>query len=176
MVEIEKKYLLMEDGIDHSTPNLKKISPSIDDLVSEVMKKGELIDQGYLPIAVGMKLSEAIGINVQFSPKEARLRHVRGKTLFTIKGKGGLVREEIERAVPIEVFTSYWKHTHGSRVDKVRLKVPYSGHTAEIDVYTNRPLVVAEIEVPSIEIAHSLPPLGKDVTEDPRYKNRNLAR
>jgi len=176
MDEIEKKYLLMENGVDHSTSHLQKISPSIDDLVREVMKRGELIDQGYLPLDIGMKLSEAIGINVHFSPKEARLRHVHGKTLFTMKGKGNLVREEIERAVPIEVFTNYWKHTHGSRVDKVRLKVPYSGHTAEIDVYTNRDLVVAEIEVPSIEIAQRLPPLGKDVTEDPRYKNRNLAR
>ena len=49
-------------------------------------------------------------------------------------------------------------------------------YTVEFDVYTDRDLIVAEIEVPSLDMLASLPVLGKDVTEDKRYKNKNLAR
>ena len=54
--------------------------------------------------------------------------------------------------------------------------MPFEGHTAEIDVYTNRDLIVAEVEVPTLKDAEKLSPLGKDVTTDKKYKNRSLAK
>ena len=59
----------------------------------------------------------------------------------------------------------------------MRLGVPYEHYIAEIDVYTDRQdLVIAEVEVPTKEIAYGLPALGKDITHDENYKNKNLAR
>jgi len=37
-------------------------------------------------------------------------------------------------------------------------------------------LILAEIEVPSLEDAKRLKPIGKDVTDDEQYKNKNLAK
>ena len=57
----------------------------------------------------------------------------------------------------------------------MRIKHPTQGLEAEIDFYLDRDLVTAEVECPSIEIAEGLCPIGKDITEDKTYKNKNLA-
>jgi len=75
-----------------------------------------------------------------------------------------------------ELFLEYWEHTEGKRVEKIRYEMQYLGNTVEIDYFTDRDLILAEIEVASEEDANSLEPLGKDVTLDKKYKNANLAR
>ncbi len=169
--EIEKKYLLWEDGIDYSTEALLKLYSSIQDLRDEVLNKGEPIRQGYMQIHAGEKLGESIGLKHDFQPDEARLRDKAGQFHFTLKGEGGLSRNESEEEISKKIFGEFWPQTKGRRIEKIRLEKPYDKHTLEIDVYTDRDLILAEIEVPTVEDAQRLVPLGKDVSEDERYKN-----
>ena len=174
--EIERKYLILEDGIDSSTPQLTQIYPSIDKLRADVHLRGNKIRQGYLDVKEGSRLAQIIDLEQDFEPTEARLRDKEGKLTFTLKGKGGLVRNESEQQIPRAIFDEYWPRTEGKRVEKVRLAIPYENFQLEIDVYTDRNLIVAEIEVPSIEDAAKITTVGKDVTDDPKYKNNNLAK
>ncbi len=174
--EIEKKYLIMENEIIYFTEVLRQLYPSILSLKADVAHHGKFIKQGYLPLGTGSELSDLLGIKVDFKPTEARLRDKSGTTYFTLKGNGGLIRNELEVKVTQEVFDKYWSKTSGQRVEKVRLSKPFGDYTIEIDVYTDRDLIVAEIEVPTEQEAEKLKPLGKDVTTDKNYKNKNLAR
>lgn len=174
--EIEKKYLLKEDGSDFATDALQHQYSSIEALENDVLQHGKKIRQGYLPISSGSDLCDKLGLDLTFTPSEARLREKAGTHFFTLKGEGTLKREEVEVKLDKIVFDEYWQKTEGQRVEKCRLEIPYKGHTAEIDVYTDRDLIVAEVEVPSIGQAQSLPALGTDITEDTQYKNKNLAK
>ncbi len=174
--EIERKYLIWESGTNYFTEALSIMYPSIDALKDDVTNNGAPIRQGYLSLTTGRELSDLVGMNVDFIPSEARLRDKKKKFYFTIKGSGGLERNELEVEIEREIFYQYWPQTKGQRVEKIRLSRPFDGHTLEIDVYTDRDLIVAEIEVPTLEEAEKLEILGKDVTTDKRYKNKNLAK
>jgi|GEM_PF-2498941 len=208
--EIEKKFLLSENGIEFITNELHKIYSSMEALKKDVLANGTPIKQGYLPLETGEEIAKLLGMGYDFKPNEARLRDKGGKLYFTIKGKGGVSRSELEEKLTQKTFDRFWQKTEGKRVGKIRKDVKlkyktlnslgrqkfmgsfvqylkdhkisfldklfYSPLTAEIDVYTDRELIVAEIEVPTIEIANSLIPLGKDVSEDSNYKNKNLAK
>ena len=58
----------------------------------------------------------------------------------------------------------------------MRIKKSYKNYVIDFDVYMDRNLITAEIEVPNLEEADKLVPLGKDVTDDPKYKAINLAK
>ena len=49
-------------------------------------------------------------------------------------------------------------------------------HIIEIDVYTDRDLIVAEVEVGKVEELKEILAIGRDISDDPGYKNRNLAK
>ncbi len=174
--EIERKYLIREGSVNYATDALLQIYHSIEAVMSDVLVNGKQIQQGYLSLDSGSELSDKLDMNVDFDPTEARIRDKGGKMFFTLKGKGGLSRNELEVEIDRTVFDEYWSKTEGKRVQKYRLAVPFEDHTLEIDVYTDRLLVVAEIEVPTLEEAQRLSAIGKDVTEDKAYKNRNLAK
>lgn len=174
--EIEKKYLIKEGELEYVTEALFELYEHVDALKEDVLANGKQIKQGYMPIKIGENIADILGLDVEFEPKEARLRDKAGKYFFTMKGEGGLVRNEIEYEIDQSMFNDYWNHTKGNRVEKFRLKRPYQGFEIEIDVYTDRDLIVAEIEVPTTEDAFSLIAIGKDITEDKRYKNKNLAK
>ncbi len=173
--EIEKKYLIHEDGNDYSTGSLRNIFPSLIDLRDKVMREGIKIRQGYLPLEIGAEIASVVGLDVCFNPSEARLRDKGGKYLLTLKSEGGLIRSEAESPLSKTVFDLYWPYAE-RRIEKVRLKVSHFSHVAEIDVYADRDLSVAEVEVGSEREAEALVPLGRDVTEDRNYKNKALAR
>ncbi|MBI4151484.1 hypothetical protein HY496_00810 [Candidatus Woesearchaeota archaeon] len=174
--EIEKKYLLSEKGIDFSTDALSPIYASIDQLTEDVLKRGKSIRQGYLPLTAGLELGAILKLDIPFEPCEARLRDKAKTFYFTIKGDGGLARSELEAEIDQTIFEAWWPQTEGKRVEKVRLSKPYQRYCLEIDVYTDRDLIVAEVEVPTREEAEKLVPLGKDITEERRYKNKTLAK
>jgi CYTH domain-containing protein len=176
MTEIEKKFLIYENDKSFATKNLNEICSSIDALKEKVLKEGTKIQQGYIPIEKGMELAKKLGLHVTFEPAEARLRNKGGKYFFTIKGEGGTVRDELEVTIDQHTFQHYWSATEGKRVEKMRLKTPYEGQTAEVDVYLDRKLIVAEVEVGTLDEAERLKALGKDVTKDKAYKNKNLAK
>lgn len=174
-LEIEKKYLIHENEKDYSTTPLIDIFPSLIDLRDNVMRKGVKIRQGYLPLEIGTEIASVVGLDVDFAASEARLRDKGGKYFLTLKSSGGLTRNEAESSLSKTVFDLYWPYAE-RRIEKVRLKVPYSEYMAEIDVYADRDLATAEVEVEDEETARSIAPLGRDVTEDVNYKNKALAR
>jgi CYTH domain-containing protein len=176
MEEIERKYLIRENGIDFTTNTLLQMYPSVQTLKKDVIQNGKSIQQGYLPLSSGLELSNKLDMNIDFNPCEARLRNKAGILSFTLKNSGGLSRNELERKVDQNIFDKYWPKTKGKRIEKIRLNRPFEGHIVEFDVYLDRDLIVAEVEVQSIKQAQKLSALGKDVTNNKSYKNKNLAK
>ncbi|MCC6317070.1 MAG: CHAD domain-containing protein [Gemmatimonadaceae bacterium] len=150
-VEIERKYLL------------SRVPPS--------MPRAEVweIEQGYVP---GERLVE-------------RLRRVvtpDGETWFrTVKSGRGVARVELEEATTPEIFAAMWPLTTGRRVRKRRHRVAEGQRFWEVDEFTDRDLVLAEIELASVDEPVEIPAwlapvLVRDVTGEPEYVNANLAR
>lgn len=149
-VEIERKYLLRE---------LPRAMPEA--TIKEIV-------QGYLP---GTRLIE-------------RLRRVRvGDTeryYRTVKSGTGMVRSELEEECTRDVFDALWPLTEGRRVAKRRHVVSDGALHWEIDEFTDRSLVLAEIELPSADITAEFPAwllsvVERDVTGDSAYVNSSLA-
>lgn len=148
----------------------------MDSLKSDVLLNGKKIRQGYLDLNEGKKLANDFGILISFEPCEVRLRDKEGKRVLTVKGAGGLERGEVEAIISKELFEEYWPKTKGKRVVKVRLEIPEGKYKIEVDVYTDRDLIVAEVEFPNISDSNSFVQIGKDVTEELQFKNKNLAK
>ena len=103
------------------------------------------------------------------------------RAYLTVKGPAaGAARDEYEYPIPVaDAAEMLERLSAGGVVEKVRHRVPFAGRTWEVDVFAgeNAPLVVAEVEIESVDAAVKLPPwLGAEVTDDPRYTNAALAR
>ena len=100
---------------------------------------------------------------------------------LTVKGPGLVGRDEFEYEIPFEDARAMQQLAQAALVSKTRHRVPATPGddlTWEIDVFdgANEGLIVAEIEIPSLECMFDRPAwLGQDVTEDPAYKNAALA-
>jgi len=107
---------------------------------------------------------------------------VAGESAFlTVKGRAaGGARDEYEYPIPVaDAEEMLERLCVGGRIEKYRHRIPFAGHTWEVDEFTgeNAPLVVAEVELDRIDIEVELPPwVGPEVTYDPRYTNAALAR
>jgi CHAD domain-containing protein/CYTH domain-containing protein len=150
-IEVERKYLL--------------------DRLPEACRGAYVdeIDQGYLP---GNALRE-------------RVRSVRGPTASfyqrTVKTGSGLARFELEERTTKEVFDVLWPLTEGCRVRKRRYRIEAGDLTWEIDEFTDRELVLAEVELPSPDVVPEIPPwlaphVVREVTLEPEFLNLNLAK
>ncbi len=147
-IEIERKFLVERppDGLD--------AQPS-----------GE-IEQGYLAITDDV---------------EVRLRRYGEETFLTVKssGDGSRIEEEIE--IEARRFAALWPLTDGRRLEKRRYAIPYGdGLTIELDIYHGRlsGLLTAEVEFDTPADASAFVPpdwFGRELTDDPRYKNKRLA-
>jgi adenylate cyclase len=176
MTEIEAKFLLCEDGADHRNTNQAPKLGSSAEIRSRTRTDGDRIDQGYFAKDDFQEVIQALGLEIPFVPKELRLRSYQGEWLLTAKGEGGLVRNELEVVVKKTFFDQWWPRTEGRRICKIRWQTMLGEHRLEIDDYQDRDLLTAEIELASVDDLQSLPSIGKDVTDDPHYKNKNLAR
>ena len=149
--EIERKYLL------HELPPHAFTCPA------------EEIDQGWLP---GTVLVERL----------RRIRSARGEEWYrTVKAGSGVSRVELEEATTQELFECLWPLTEGCRVSKRRYLVPEGVLTWEIDQFTDRDLVLAEVELPREDFPAELPDwltryVVREVTGERDYVNRYLAR
>lgn len=99
---------------------------------------------------------------------------------FNCKTGTGLVRQEVEREIDAAEFEMGWQRTSHRRVRKVRHRVPVGDLIWEIDQFLDFPLVMAEVELPSPEHRVEAPSwvrslIVREVTEDPRYRNSQLA-
>jgi adenylate cyclase len=112
---------------------------------------------------------------------EVRVRSRDGRAELTVKRGDGRTRSEDELEIDDSQFARLWPLTAGRRIEKTRHLVPLpDGLTLELDVYAGAlaGLVTAEVEFPSQAAAEAFEPppwVGRDVTDDPRYKNQRLA-
>jgi CYTH domain-containing protein len=110
---------------------------------------------------------------------EVRVRVVGDERAYiTIKSEGNIRREEYEYAVPVDHARSMLALTSWAAIRKTRYSLPLGNHVWEIDRYDgeNEGLWSAEAEMASEDDDLVLPPwLGEEVTEDNRFRNKNLA-
>lgn len=133
------------------------------------------IEQGYLP--------DAPDADPDSFP-EGRVRRIRRgdevRRVHTTKRGAGLVREEIERPIGEEEFDRLWPRTLGRRIVKTRHRVRHAGRIWELDRFRDLPVMMVEVELPSVGAAADPPAwlapcLGREVTDDARYRNAALA-
>jgi adenylate cyclase len=148
-IEIERKFLVPEPPGDLDR------------------HRSTAIEQGYVAIAD--------------DGTEVRIRRRGGSATLTVKSGGGRSRVEEELEIEPRRFERLWPLTEGRRIEKTRYEIPLSdGLTIELDIYGGAlaGLVVAEVEFDSEDDADvfSGPDwLGREVTDDKRYKNQRLA-
>ena len=147
-VEIERKFLVVGD-----------------DWRSAVSSSTRIV-QGYLA-----------------STPEVTVRvRVRGERAYlTIKGRSsGISRSEYEFDIPVADAEAMLPDlAQGPVIEKTRHLLEVDGHTWELDVFAgaNEGLVMAEIELGSADEQFTVPSwAGRDVSDDARYYNVNLAR
>jgi CYTH domain-containing protein len=112
---------------------------------------------------------------------EVRVRRRGEQAYLTIKAGGGRRRVEQELEIEPARFAALWPLTEGRRIVKRRYVVPAPDALVfEVDVYEEElaGLVVAEVEFPDDDAANAFASpewLGREVTDDPRWKNQALA-
>ena len=110
-----------------------------------------------------------------------RVRIAGDKAFLTLKDHAvGLVRHEFEYPIPRDDAETILDTMCGDLVEKNRYRIPAKepGLVWEVDEFfgANAPLVTAEIELPDEKTIVELPDwIGREVTNDHRYKNNNLA-
>jgi CYTH domain-containing protein len=102
------------------------------------------------------------------------------RAVLTIKSGRGGVRTEEELALDRRQGDALWELTEGRRVQKTRRRVRVGDAVIEVDEYGGAVdgLLVAEVEFVDEQAARAFRPppwFGREVTDDPRYSNRNLA-
>ncbi len=110
-----------------------------------------------------------------------RARVAGERAFLTVKGRAvDGARDEYEYPIPVaDAEEMLERLCVGGRVEKLRHRVPFAGRVWEVDSFSgeNAPLVIAEVELDSIDADVALPPwVGREVTDDPRYTNAALAR
>ncbi|MCL1886963.1 MAG: CYTH domain-containing protein [Betaproteobacteria bacterium] len=146
-VEIERKFLLSSDGWRNQV-------------------QGDVIRQGYLS---------------SDHDRVVRIRIMNQEAFITIKSStDGLFRNEWEYSIPLaDAEDMLERLCQRPLIEKIRYRIPYKGMIWEVDQFfgENAGLVIAEIELESVDQAFALPDwIGKEVTDDTRYYNTNLMR
>jgi len=147
-VEIERKFLVKDDSWR-----------------SDVESEAHLM-QGYL---------------ADSDKATVRVRITGNVACLTIKGPTvGVRRSEYEYPIPLADAQAMLRDLAVyPAIDKTRYQVRVGRHLWELDLFTgeNAGLVLAELELGSEDEPFELPAwAGKDVSDDPRYYNVNLAR
>jgi adenylate cyclase len=111
--------------------------------------------------------------------RTVRVRRAGWEAFLTIKGSSvGAARAEYEYPLPLADAVEMLENLcEKPLIDKTRHKVPFAGHTWEVDIFhgDNEGLVVAEVELDQEGEAVELPPwVGAEETGDPRYANSSL--
>lgn len=109
-----------------------------------------------------------------------RVRRSGEEYYLTCKGPGLLEREECNLTMTRETYLHMLTKAEGNVISKVRYAIPFGGYTIELDVFAPpfAPLVVAEVEFPTVEEAQAFQPpawFGREVTWDKGYTNASLS-
>lgn len=151
-LEIERKYLLTR-----VPPMAAAVPPT-------------LIEQGWLP---GTALRERLRRSTSPDGTVVCWRNV--------KLGPAQARVEIDEGTSRELFDAMWPLTAAARVRKQRHVVRDEAYAWEIDVFLDRDLVLAEVELSGLDDRPALPEwlapyVARDVTGEPAYFNSVLAR
>ena len=176
-MEIERKYLLksVPENLEGFPSSLIEQAYLTTDPVIRVRKRIEVLTgadgEGSLSGAAGSAMGAA-GAPSGKGKEEYYL---------TYKGKGMMAREEHELFLTPEAYAQLLAKAEGNVISKRRYLIPYGERTIELDVFDPpfAPLIMAEVEFPSIEEAENfIPPdwFGKEVTDDPEYHNSNMSK
>jgi CYTH domain-containing protein len=109
-----------------------------------------------------------------------RVRLAGRRGFITVKGiTVGIERQEFEYVIPAaDAVLLLDSLCMKPLVEKQRYRITYGGRVWEVDQFEgeNGGLIVAEVELPRTNAKLSLPPwIGREVSDDPRYYNSNLA-
>ena len=110
-----------------------------------------------------------------------RIRREDDRYYMTYKGSGLMAREEYNLPLNRPSYEHLLPKADGNVISKKRYLIPLAPYTVELDVFAPpfAPLVIAEVEFPSVEEAERFVPpdwFRQDVTQDPAYHNSNLSR
>ena len=169
--EIEKRWVLLTKEEDHTK------SKNGLELYDEVLQKGKRIEQGYIhDIQKAKEVLDALGIELDFKPNTIRLRKYGADFILTVKDRKETKKREVEWELNKKSFLQFWPLTKGARVYKTRLVKEVKGNKVEMDGFTDRFLLLAEIEVDDEAKMDKLPKLGMDVTGNKSWSNKALAK
>lgn len=144
----------------------------------EIERKFLVKPRNWSDLGPGQKIRQGYLCTTPKCTVRARTYGDRG--YLTIKGEtSGISRSEYEYEIPFsdatEILDNLSLHP---LIEKTRYKIPYAGHTFEVDVFNgaNRGLTVAEVELKTPDEKVDLPDwIDREVSDDPRYFNANLA-
>ena len=152
-IEIERKFLVCDDGWRAQAARVVR------------MAQGYLNDLGAVESG-----RQRCSVRVRIAGDEAFL-NLKSREL-------GRSRQEFDYAIPVADAEAMLALCSGGLIDKFRHYVLHAGHLWEVDEFLgdNAGLVVAEIELQSVDEAFACPPwVGAEVTELQRYYNLALA-
>ena len=193
----ERQLRDMLYGMDVDIKELDSNQPCADLIVKEVQdrirflegmhKKGEEIERKFLikdfPSDLkDCKKSKILQAYVEGGEKELRVRSIDGERFFLTEKIGkGLVREENEKEISKDEFILYYNLSKGKKLQKTRYYYPIENLVAEVDIYKGSKgnWGVVEVEFSSKKEAENFQVpswFGKEVTDNPKYKNFNLAK
>src|SRR5690606_34680893 len=152
-IEIERKFLVTGDGWRAAAHAVLPMA------------------QGYINDLGAMDRGEQnASVRVRIQGDEAFL-NLKSREL-------GRSRQEFDYPIPVDDARELLALCVGGTIDKRRHLVRHEGHLWEVDEFLgeNAGLVVAEIELASVDQDFALPPwIGREVTDEPRYYNLALA-
>lgn len=105
---------------------------------------------------------------------DLRVRIANNEAYLTYKIGSGIERTEFEDKININTAQELIKNSI-KIIEKTRYIFDYHGKTWEIDSFKDKDLWLAEIELSNAdENFMFIPGIVKEVTDDERYKNKNL--
>lgn len=110
-----------------------------------------------------------------------RIRRQDEEYYMTYKEKGLLARKEYNLPLNRTSYEHLKEKADGNLIAKRRYLIPCPPYTIELDIFEPpfAPLIIAEVEFPSIDEANAFQPpawFDRDVTQDPSYHNSALSR
>jgi len=143
----------------------------------EIERKFLVVSDGYKAHAEGKRIVQGYICNEK--ERVVRVRIYGDRAFITIKDATvGFARHEFEYEIPLtDARTLLHSVCRRPIIDKTRYRYTYGQFCWEIDEFhgENEGLVVAELELPTVDTAFEKPDfVGDEVTDDPRYYNANL--
>jgi hypothetical protein len=179
---VERKFLLFENDNDYSALSFVQIHPNIKKLMTDVLVQGYDVEIGYLPLDSGILLARDLEANIDFEPEEVTLNSTRissgrGNFFLMLEGTKSAQKYRMAKRVSSDFFVGYWNLTHGKRILKTVRGESFRGSPLEVEIYKDgRDLVLGRMHFPSSDKSRAVSPIGKDVSTDEKYQDKNLAR